>query len=60
MPVYEFSCGNCGHVFEMIMSLSEMQEAAVSCPRCQSSEVEQQLGSLAVKVGIGDYRGKIG
>lgn len=58
MPVYGFLCGHCGHVFERIMSLSEMQKTEVSCPQCGSSDVNQQLGSLSVKVGIGDYRGK--
>ena len=59
MPVYEFLCGHCGDVFERIMSLSEMQETKVSCPQCGSGDVNQQLGSLSGKVGIGEYRGKV-
>ena len=36
MPIYEYHCGKCGHVFEVMGSLSE-KAAEKSCPKCESA-----------------------
>ena len=35
MPIYEYACPDCGHVFENWLKLSETTENAV-CPKCGS------------------------
>ncbi len=43
MPTYEFLCAQCGEQFALIMSLKEFETAQVVCPKCNSSDVKQQL-----------------
>jgi putative FmdB family regulatory protein len=35
MPIFDFKCGQCGHVSEILMSRTESQE--IKCPECGSS-----------------------
>ncbi len=46
MPVYAFECLKCGHKFEHVMPVGEYEKKVkegITCPKCQSGEVEQQL-----------------
>lgn len=36
MPIYEFVCPKCGHKFELLRRLSQVDEGA-SCPECQQT-----------------------
>ena len=40
MPIYEYRCRRCGHVFEQIV-LSTSDQA--NCPKCNSGTVDKQL-----------------
>jgi putative FmdB family regulatory protein len=60
VPLYEYRCKNCGHVFEKIQSFSAPEEK--ECPVCQGP-VEKLLSAPAVQFkGSGwyvtDYAGK--
>lgn len=46
MPIYEYACPGCGERFEKLV---RRFGDAVSCPTCQSPEVEKQLSVFAVK-----------
>jgi putative FmdB family regulatory protein len=39
MPLYEYSCQSCEHLFEALVFNGE----AVECPECQGKQVERQL-----------------
>ncbi len=53
MPLYEYKCCKCGHVYEKIQKFSDKPEAA--CPEC-GSEGERQLSAPAVHFkGTGWY-----
>jgi putative FmdB family regulatory protein len=43
MPTYEYLCGQCGEEFTLIMSLREYETAKVTCAKCKTSDVKQQL-----------------
>jgi len=46
MPIYEYACPGCGARFgTLVARVGE----AVSCPTCQSPDVEKQLSVFAVK-----------
>jgi putative FmdB family regulatory protein len=45
VPLYEYKCRKCGHVFEKIQKFSDKPEA--SCPECDS-DAERQLSAPAV------------
>jgi putative FmdB family regulatory protein len=46
MPVYEYTCKNCGKRFEITAHWDERDEKAV-CPKCKSKDVEQRFSSFA-------------
>lgn len=43
MPIREFECKKCGHIFEEIFFRSDM-ELPEECPECGSSELEMPIG----------------
>ncbi len=49
MPTYEYVCGKCGERFVRIMSIREYGETKVSCPKCQSPEVQQQMSEFIAR-----------
>ena len=46
MPIYEFVCQVCGCEFEKIQSFSD--PTVTTCPRCQSAQVQRQMGRPAI------------
>ncbi|HYM97193.1 MAG TPA: zinc ribbon domain-containing protein [Candidatus Sulfotelmatobacter sp.] len=40
MPIYEFKCGKCAEVFEVMGSYAE-REKEHACPKCGSTDVKQ-------------------
>ena len=53
MPLFEFSCQKCGHVFEELLSLGEVEAGQLKCPACNSKRVERGLSSFATGVASG-------
>jgi putative FmdB family regulatory protein len=46
MPLFDFRCRGCGHVFEALVRPQDA--AAPHCPSCQSADLERQLATFAV------------
>jgi putative FmdB family regulatory protein len=49
MPTYEYRCEKCGEAFSRIMSFREYETAKVTCPKCNSPEVKQELSSFIAR-----------
>jgi putative FmdB family regulatory protein len=49
MPTYDYLCIKCDHEFVQIMSIKEYSETKVTCPKCKSEEVKQQLTEFIVR-----------
>ncbi len=49
MPTYVYFCDKCGEIFSQIMSFKEYNEAKVTCPKCNSPEVKQQMSQFIPK-----------
>jgi putative FmdB family regulatory protein len=49
MPTYEYVCEKCQERFSRIMSFREYESVKVSCPKCNSPEVKQQLSEFIAK-----------
>lgn len=48
MPLYEFSCRNCGHEFvELVRSPSS--DFKVTCPACSGTELQRKISSFAFR-----------
>ncbi|MDF1526362.1 MAG: zinc ribbon domain-containing protein [bacterium] len=59
MPLYEFKCNKCGHTFDKILSIKEMETVKLNCPKCGSDDIKKLMSSGGVKIGLGGYSGKI-
>lgn len=46
MPIYEFKCQSCGHVFDELCRMGETGESLV-CPKCQQVGVRQLISVFA-------------
>jgi putative FmdB family regulatory protein len=48
MPIYEYACCDCCEEFEMLVFRSD---ESVSCPKCQSSNVNKMMSVCGFKSG---------
>ena len=46
MPLYEYQCGNCGKLFEMLRRIKDA-DSDVECPDCRSNKIERMLSTFA-------------
>ena len=46
MPIYEFRCKTCNHVFEELIMRST-DKAELTCPKCGTPKVDQLMSSFA-------------
>ncbi len=46
MPIYEYSCEECGETFEKMVRFSEA-DLAPACPKCASKETHKKLSTVA-------------
>ena len=49
MPIYEYRCRGCEHVFDRVEALTEHGQKAPQCPNCKSKNVEQVLTPFFAK-----------
>ena len=52
MPIYEYKCAACGHIFE-ILTTSDSKDEAVQCSNCQSVKVNKILSVGSLRRGSG-------
>ena len=48
MPIYEFRCLRCGHIFELLRLKKESKEVEMKCPECGSEKVERVLSRVGL------------
>ena len=49
MPTYEYVCEKCGEQFLRVMSIREYESAKVTCPKCQATEIKQQMSEFIAR-----------
>jgi len=49
MPTYEYHCDSCSNDFSKMMSISDHDAAAVSCPNCKTKNVRQRYSAFVPK-----------
>jgi putative FmdB family regulatory protein len=49
MPTYEYRCEKCGEEFSRIITIKEYETLKVTCPKCNSPEVKQQMSKFVAK-----------
>jgi putative FmdB family regulatory protein len=45
MPIFEYACSNCGHVFEKFVATRSQEPP--ECPKCGWKRVEQMFSTFA-------------
>ncbi len=45
MPIYEYQCEQCGHIFEKLVFSGDKE--AVDCPACKSTEVKKMMSACS-------------
>jgi putative FmdB family regulatory protein len=45
MPLFEFTCHDCGHRFERLVTASRQAD----CPKCQSTSLEKLFSTFAAR-----------
>ncbi len=54
MPIYEYHCKKCGHVFETMQKVSD--PAPPGCPQCESADISRLVSATSFKLkGTGWY-----
>ena len=48
MPIYEFRCLKCGHVFELLQLKKKQEKTKMKCTKCKSPEIERVLSTIGV------------
>lgn len=48
MPLFDFRCRACDHVFESLVRAASYGDPPTSCPSCASQDLERQLATFAV------------
>jgi len=46
MPLYEYKCRSCGHVFDVIHRMSE-DAKDVPCPKCGTKDPAKQMSAVS-------------
>jgi putative FmdB family regulatory protein len=47
MPLYEYTCRKCSHVFEELVRVGETP----ACPKCKSQDLERLMSQVGGRVG---------
>ena len=54
MPIYEYQCGNCGFIFEIMQRISDSPPG--ECPKCSSEDVRKIISKVGFQLkGTGWY-----
>lgn len=51
MPVYDYECQKCGHIFELVLKMSEREKPTIEpCPECKTVSIKQII-TRAIPLG---------
>ncbi len=50
MPIYQYNCKQCHRNFETILSYKEYGETVVSCPFCQSLNIQRKIKNIRFSI----------
>ena len=47
MPIYEYRCKNCNHLFEELVFSSLTSDEDVVCPKCGTNKAEKMMSAFS-------------
>jgi putative FmdB family regulatory protein len=51
MPIYEYRCQTCGQQFDKLVRSLSQSAQEMTCPKCQSTDVQRLISAPAVHTG---------
>lgn len=63
MPIFEYKCNNCGHVFEKIVftTIVDKHKNTLNCPKCNAANSKKLISKSSFKlIGSGFYANDYG
>lgn len=51
IPIYEFSCNECNHQFDVFTKTFSLKESSVICEQCGKKSCKKQISVPQVKIG---------
>ncbi len=48
MPIYEYHCSNCGHIFEKLQAIGA-DNSLLECPECHTPKPDRIFSAFAAK-----------
>jgi putative FmdB family regulatory protein len=51
MPIYEFKCKKCDHVFEELVFSSSLDSENIVCPLCGDNNSEKLMSAFSASAG---------
>jgi putative FmdB family regulatory protein len=52
MPIFEFRCSECGHIFEQLF-VSSNETISLACPRCGCQALDRVVSKTNYAIGAG-------
>jgi putative FmdB family regulatory protein len=49
MPLYEYICRSCHHKFDQVLTIKEHDTKKLTCPKCQSIDLEKVIEPFFAK-----------
>jgi putative FmdB family regulatory protein len=53
MPIYEYACKSCGHVFDVLQKMSD--DPLVDCPECGAAELRKLVSAPSFRLKGGGW-----
>lgn len=53
MPIYEYRCKNCNHVFEEFVFSSLTSNEDIICPKCNTNNAEKMMSAFSSSAAEG-------
>ena len=50
MPIFEFKCKNCGHIFEEFVFSSNPDAGSIICPECSNKNTDKLMSAFSSTV----------
>ena len=51
MPIFEFRCNKCNHVFEEFVFSSNVDTSQLECPQCGENNVQKLMSAFSSSFG---------
>jgi len=51
MPIFEFRCSKCNHVFEEFVFSSNVDTSKLECPQCGEKNVQKLMSAFSSSMG---------